>query len=902
MPKKFRNIFLISFLLFLFLFSGDLVSLYVDALWFSEIHQEGVFSKSLLTETGLGAGLGLVFFVFFLFNLLMADRFRALRSWGTWEAQMPLPLLHVLKTRSRTILLFLALAGALISGLQGAGEWRNFLLFLNPVPFGKTDPLLGLDAGFYVFQLPFLIFLQKWIVGVLLVTGVFSLMFYLFKEGVRLNPQGFSIDQGPLRHLVLLGALLFLAWAWGYRLDTYDLLYSHRGVIFGAGYADVNVRLPALNFLFFLSLAASGVMVYTAFRRGTALPLATVAVVLLLQFLGANLLPEMIQKFKVTPNEIFLERPYIESNIEWTRFGYNLNNIEVREFPVAENLTRETLARNETTIKNVRLWDHSPLEVTYRQLQQIRPYYDFINVDNDRYMINGEYRQVTISPRELTYQNLLNRNWINEHLTFTHGYGVTMGPVNRISREGLPEFFIQDIPPASSIPLKITRPEIYYGEIPNEYVFIRTREKEFDYPSSGDTNVYTTYAGQGGVTLSSLGTKILFSAYFGSLKILLSNALNADSRILFFRNIKERVSRLVPFLSLDQDAYMVVTDSGHLVWMLDGYTTSAMLPYSLPAARSGNYIRNSVKITVDAYDGTVLLYISDPDDPIVRSYDRIFPGLFLPMDKMPLDLRGHIRYPVDLFNLQAAVYSTYHMKDPQIFYNKEDLFSIPRKGEKPIEPFYTIMKLPGEAKEEFVLLNSFTPSKRDNMIAWLAARSDEPHYGKLIMYHFPKQKLIYGPRQVEARIDQDAYISQQLSLWNQQGSKVIRGSLLVIPIEDSLIYVEPLYLAAEAKGSIPELRRVIVAYGNQLIMEDTLEGALQSLFGKRAVSAAGLAPSGLKPEPQRLQSQEELGKTALELYRKAQGYLKDGNWTKYGETLGQMEETLKQLSHPESKK
>ncbi|MBI1823504.1 MAG: UPF0182 family protein [Nitrospirae bacterium] len=885
-----KNIMAVGLLILLLFFSGDLISLYVDSLWYSEIHFEQVFSTTILTELKLGTGLAVLFFLMTYVNLLWVYRFKTNRTLGMWQQQLNVPLYHVLKNFFHRVILLVSGIGAFLAGMQGSGEWKGFLLFTHPTAFGKTDPLLGMDYGFYVFKLPFLIFLQHWLFGTLVITLIFVLLFYIFKEGIRINPQGFSIDQQPVQHLSLLGALFFLVMAWGYQIDIYNLLYSKRGMIFGAVYSDVHALLPVLKFLISLAVLASLLMIVSSFRKGYTLPVFIIGIMVLVHFVGENLYPEFVQRFKVAPNEFMLEKPYIENNIESTRFAYNLNKIEVRDFPVEENLSAPVLNRNESTLKNVRLWDHAPLAVTYRQLQQIRPYYDFLDVDNDRYWINGEYRQVTLSPRELTYKNLPIRNWINEHLTFTHGYGVSLGPVNRISKEGLPEFFIKDIPPSSSLSLKITRPEIYYGEIPNEYIFVRTKAKEFDYPS-GDSNIYTTYQGTGGVPLETFGKKLIFSAYFGSLKIILSNDLTSDSRIIFFRNIQERVSKLIPFILLDQDAYMVISDQGRLIWMLDGYTTSSMVPYSQPVSGFGNYIRNSLKVAVDAYDGTIRLFISDPDDPIIQSYAKIYPGLFLPLSDMPSDLRSHIRYPVDMFNLQTYLYSTYHMKDSQTFYNKEDLFNIPRKGDKSMEPYYTIMKLPNENKEEFVLLNSFTPSKRDNMIAWIAARSDEPHYGKLVMYTFPKQKLVYGPRQVEARIDQDAFISQQLSLWNQRGSQVIRGSLLVIPIEDSLLYIEPLYLAAEA-GSLPELRRVIVAYGNKLVMEENLETALQSLFGGKKLTDLPSATLETSPKGATL----SLAKTALEQYQRAQTYLKEGNWTKYGESIHQLEETLHQLA------
>jgi len=497
-----------------------------------------------------------------------------------------------------------------------------------------------------------------------------------------------------------------------------------------------------------------------------------------------------------------------------------------------------------------------------------------------------------LSARELSHAHLPSRIWINEHLTYTHGYGVVFGPVNQVTPEGLPEFFIKDIPPVSTGPLKVARPEIYYGELANDYVFVKTKAQELDYPA-GDQNVYTNYQGKGGVPVSSLWRKLLFSARYATLRIALSNDVTRESRILYHRQIQERVKKIAPFITFDRDVYLVVAQGGRLFWIIDGYTTSNRYPYSEPTGRLGNYIRNSVKAVVDAYDGAVSFYLSSPDDPIILAYAKVFPGLLKPLEAMPEDLRVHIRYPQDLFAVQARMYATYHMQDSQVFYNKEDLLSIPRKAvdgqEREMEPYYTIMRLPGEKKEEFVLLLPFTPNKRDNMRAWLAARSDPPHYGKLIALDFPKAKLVYGPRQIDARIEQDAFISQQLSLWGQRGSQVIRGSLLAIPIEKSLLYVQPLYLAAE-KGSLPELKRVIVAFGNQIAMEETLELSLQRIFGGRptretAQVAVAEVARGEKTPASR----------ALEHYMRSQELLRQGNWAGFGEELKRLESVLKEL-------
>jgi hypothetical protein len=511
-------------------------------------------------------------------------------------------------------------------------------------------------------------------------------------------------------------------------------------------------------------------------------------------------------------------------------------------------------------------------------------------VDNDRYQVNGQYTQVMLSPRELSYADLPSKNWINERLIFTHGNGITFGPVSRISKEGLPEFFVKDIPAVSLADIKVTRPEIYYGELSNDYVVVKTRVPEFSYPTASG-NINTTYAGKGGVPIDSLLKKVLFAARFRTEKILLSSDITAESRILYNRNINERVRSVAPFLRFDGDPYMVVDEKGRLAWIIDAYTYSNRLPYSKPLKGGVNYLRNSVKAVIDAYDGSLSFYISDPNDVLVKVYARIFPGLFKPMAAMPADLRHHVRYPHQFLQVQAAMFAAYHMTDPKVFYNKENLWEIPALGDKPMEPYYTIMKLPGEKEEEYILLLPFTPSKRDNLAAWLTARCDGPNYGKIRAYTFPRDRLIYGPKQIDARINQDSFISQQLTLWNQRGSEVIRGSLLVIPIEKSLLYVQPLFLAAD-KAGLPELKRVIVAFGDQVVMEENLELALQRLFGgkKTAVAATGAVTADIKASP------ATLAREAMSIYEKAVNLQRQGNWAGYGEELRKLEQVLKQMA------
>jgi uncharacterized membrane protein (UPF0182 family) len=605
----------------------------------------------------------------------------------------------------------------------------------------------------------------------------------------------------------------------------------------------------------------------------------------------------LLQRFRVAPNELAAERPFIAHNIRMTREAYGLDRIEEREFAAGEDLDATALRRSTATIENIRLWDHGPLLQTYAQLQEIRTYYKFVDVDVDRYTLNGQYRQVMLSPRELSYSHLQSRTWINERLTFTHGYGLVAGPVNRVTEQGLPEFLAWNIPSAvqHGFPA-IRRPEIYYGELASGYAIVRTRSQELDYPA-GDQNVYAQYAGNGGIPLSSAARKLAFAIRFGELKIVLSNDLGPESRMLMHREVVERIRRIAPFLRLDRDPYLVVTGDGRLVWMLDAYTTSDRYPYADPTPRVGNYIRNAVKVTVDAYHGTVDFYLADASDALIRTLERAFPTLLKPFDAMPADFRAHIRYPEGLFVIQAQKYATYHMRDPQVFYNREDLWALPQRTvggrQEEMEPYFTIMRLPGERKEEFILLTLFNPARRDNMIAWLAAWSDPPNYGGLIVYLFPKQRLVYGPRQVDARIDQDPVISRQLALWNQAGSRVIRGSLLAIPVEQSLIYVQPLYLAAAAQGALPELRRVIGAHGNHIAMEPTLEQSLGRIFGGPFAAAVGAAsPAGLAPATPEVAG---LAQRALQIWNRAQEVLRRGDLAQYGAEQQRLEEALRAL-------
>lgn len=880
----------------LLLFFGQAISLYTDWLWFQELGYTEIFTTTLTFKLVLALVFGGLFFLLLYFNIKLAAHAPRNIRFLEQENAIELPSPELVDPLLQRLLLPAAILMGFFAAPQAASQWQSVLLFFNSVPFGLEDPLFGRDIGFYVFQLPALTALYHWLTFTLGLIFLATAFTYFLYRGVQYTQRGLFLTERARTHLLSLAAFFLVIKSGGYFLDTFELLYSSRGAAFGATYADVYANLPALRILAVLAVIAAGLALLQIYRPGFKYLFVGLGGLILVHMVGLNLYPSFLQRFRVVPNEAVAERPFIERNIEFTRRAYGLDKIESEDFPAEERLTAADLKRNDPTLKNIRLWEHRPLLATYAQLQEIRTYYKFVDVDNDRYLINGTYRQIMLSAREISHQHLPSRIWINEHLTYTHGYGVVFGPVNQVTPEGLPEFFIKDIPPVSVGPLKITRPEIYYGELANDYVFVKTKAQELDYPA-GDQNIYTTYTGSGGVPVSSLWRKLIFSARYATLRIALSNDITRESRILYHRQIQERVGKIAPFITFDQDPYLVIAQGGRLFWIIDGYTTSNRYPYSEPIGKLGNYIRNSVKAVVDAYDGTVNFYLSSPDDPIILAYAKVFPGLLKPLEAMPEDLRAHIRYPEDLFVIQARMYTTYHMQDPQVFYNKEDLLSVPRKAvtgqDREMEPYYTIMRLPGEKKEEFVLLLPFTPNKKDNMRAWLAARSDPPHYGKLIALDFPKAKLVYGPKQIDARIEQDAFISQQLSLWSQRGSQVIRGSMLAIPIEQSLLYVQPLYLAAE-KGSLPELKRVIVAFGNQIAMEETLEQSLQRIFSGRVASVTAQAGQ-VSASPGVAGAEKGLASRALEHYMRSQEFLRQGNWAGYGEELKNVESLLKEM-------
>jgi len=677
-------------------------------------------------------------------------------------------------------------------------------------------------------------------------------------------------------------------------------------VIAGASYVDVHARMPTLRLLIAAALIGAALAAYQAFVHRFWPVLLAVALYGVVA-IGGGVYASIIQRFIVAPNEQVQEIPYIQHNIQATRAAFKLDEVAERSISGETRLTRADLDRNAATIENVPLWNEQPLLDTFSQIQEIRTYYDFVSVDNDRYTINGKYRQVMLSARELNSGSLPSRTWINERLTFTHGYGLALGPVNEVTQpEGLPLLFIRDLPPVSTVDLKVTEPAIYYGEMSNDHVFVKTKTEEFDYPR-GEDNVFAAYRGEGGVALSSVWRRLMFAIRFRSTDTFFSPNLTTESRVMLHRRPLGRASKIAPFLMFDPDPYLAIS-GGRLIWMQDAYTTTSRYPYSTSIAGL-NYIRNSVKVTIDAYHGTTRFHLLDEADPVARTTARVFPTLFRPLSDMPEDLRTRLRYPQQIFAMQAAMFTAFHMTNPAVFYNREDQWDIPAfevgRGQavrmEPMEPYYTIMRLPGEQGPEFIQMLPFTPRQKDNLAAWMVARSDGANYGKLAVFQFPKQTVIFGPRQIAARISQDQVIAPQITLWNQQGSEVIQGTLLVIPIEESLLYIRPLYLRA-ATGKIPELKRVIVAHQNQIVMEETLDEALQRLFprhgGPPPPPAAGQEPAPVETTtpPPAAADAAALAAQARAHYERAMKAQREGNWALYGEEIKRLGEILEKLA------
>jgi uncharacterized membrane protein (UPF0182 family) len=890
----------------LFLGGPSLLRFYTDWLWFGEVGYQQVFTTIVRSEASLFTLTFVIAVVWLVFNLRMAlGSMREGRPIFTTQQgiEVALPGRHQLRTIASAIAMVLS---GLIA-LYASSQWETWVTWQKAMPFGQQDPILGYDISFYVFSIPFLQLIRGIGLTLVIMAALGAGAIYLVSGMFLASPfTALSMTPPVRRHLALLAAVFFLLLAAGAWLGRFELLSHAAGVIYGASYADVHARMPVALVLTVVSaLGALLAVLHGIGRRNWPLPVA-IALYLVVS-LGGEAYATLLQRFVVTPNEQARESPFIRHNIDGTRRAFSLDAAGERALTGDAVLTSEDIARNAPTLQNVRLWDHQPLLDTFGQLQEIRTYYDFASVDNDRYVVNGRPQQVMLSARELNSNSLPNRTWVNERLTFTHGYGLTLGPVNQVTSEGLPVLYVRNLPTETIRDLPISEPSLYFGELSNDYVIVRTRTREFHYPR-GDENVFEQYSGSGGLALESLGRRIMFALRFGAYQIAFNDDITSESRILFHRNIAERVQEIAPFLTFDRDPYLVLAD-GRLYWMYDAYTTSTRYPYSTPAG-GVNYIRNSVKVVIDAYNGTTTFYTADARDPVLATYANVFPGMFKPLSEMPASLHAHIRYPEDMFALQASVFATYHMTEPAVFYNREDQWEVPTiddsgDAQALMQPYYTVMTLPGERDAEFIQMLPFTPRRKDNLAAWLVARSDAAHYGEIRVFEFPKQKVVFGPRQVVARINQDQMISPQITLWNQQGSQVTWGTLMVIPIEESLIYVRPLYLRGVG-GRIPELTRVVVVHQDQIVMEQTFEGALARLFGgagapprgqptaTASTSAQPAAPAAAAaggPSPPAAGLAEE----AQAHYQRAIDAQRAGDWAKYGEEIRALGQTLDRM-------
>jgi uncharacterized protein len=866
--------------------------LYTDWLWFGEVSYTSVFVKMLWARIRASSVGSTIIGVFLLLNLLYARRVPAVPQGKDLEDRVD-RILELEPPRIPYVLWAISVLVSWVSGIYLVNNWLTIERFLNAVPFGFNDPIFGRDAGFYVFKLPFFWLCYQVFFWLMVVTGLTSLFVYLVRGAIGRVRSTIVVQPAARRHLYFLVCAALVMKAAGYWLDILRLVYSPRGVVFGASYTDMHAELPALQAAIGLCLAGSVLVGLFSRRRTDRAALITVGTIFVLVIVLRFGYTTLVQQVVVGPDEIAKERPYIQNNITMTRRAFHLENIDERSYEATEFLKRDDIDKNRETVENVRMWDWRPLKQTFGQLQEMRLYYTFNDVDVDRYMLNSQYKQVCLAVREMNQENLAEqaKTWVNRHLKFTHGHGLVVSPANEVGSQGMPIFYLKDIPPQALSPeLIVTRPEIYYGELAQDYVIVGAVEDEFDYPL-GDQNVMTRYQGGGGIPCGSIAKRLAFTLRFRNYEILLSRAITSQSKILFNRDLKTRVSEVAPFLLLDEDPYPVIY-GGRVVWLYDAYTTSDAFPYSQPSPKGMNYIRNSVKATVDAYDGTLKFYLFDPTDPMAQCYSKMFPSLFSPYEDMPDALKKHIRYPADLFEIQAEMYISYHMQDPTVFYNKEDLWSIPPHGkeghEMKSESYNMIMRLPGEERSEYVSLMTFTPLRKQNMIAWLAARSDAPNYGHILLYKFPKERLVFGPTQVDARIDQDADISPRLTLWGQLGSRVIRGNLRVLPLNGSVLYIEPLYLQA-TENKLPELKRVLVVYGDKVVMEESLDIALNTIFGKSAESMA------VNDRPGAM-SLKDLSRRILELLQEARLKSQTGDWAGYGRALTEMSDKMKELS------
>jgi uncharacterized membrane protein (UPF0182 family) len=952
---------LLGAIVVLLLFATRVANFYTDVLWFESINYVHVFWTLLTTRLGIGVAAALVVFGVLAGNLLLAKRLAPPYRIPSPQEEGIERYRESLEPFARPLLLGVALVIGGLSGLALSASWATVLLWANRVPFGMDDPQFGRDVGFFVFELPFLELVNSWAFTSLALTIALTAVAHYLFGGIRPQSPGQKITPQVNVHLSVLLAALVAVRAWGFVLDQYLLSYSQRGTVTGLSFTDVNAQLLAYQLLAIIAAVCVVLFLINVRFRGWLLPAGGVGILVVAALVLSGIYPAVIQRLQVDPQELPQERQFIERNLEMTRFGFGLDDVETSAFPAAESLDDAQVVSNTPTLESLRLWDPATLQTTYQQLQEFRPYYDFRDVDVDRYVLadsqgDDRLQQVMIGVREISERDLpaTARTWQNERLFFTHGYGLVASDVSTARGDGQPVFLVNDIPPQGVERLQVENPRIYFGENPPEYSIVNTAQPELDYPTEAGGQVLFDYDGVDGVGTGSPLRRLAFALRYAEPNFVLSDLIEPRSRILFNRNIRQRVEAVAPFLKLDHDPYPVAVD-GRIKWIQDAYTTTDMIPYSQridlgaltvsdqrqfvtvqdpntgeliireqTVERPGltgqaNYIRNSVKAVIDAYDGTIELFVVDEEDPIIAAWQGVFPESFSDVDEASEQLQSHFRYPEDMFRVQAELYRTYHIPEADEFYTKEDAWDIPidaafaqnqqaaqtaSRGERSMRPYYLLMRLPGEEEEEFALIQPFNPAARPNLIGWLAARSDGDALGQLRAYLMPPDRTVFGPQQVQARIDQDGAVAQQITLWNQSGSRVIYGNLLVIPVDDALLYVQPLFLRAQ-QSQIPELRKVVLVLGDEVVMEDTLAEALGGLFGAAAPGVEGIAGApdvGVgAPDPVEGDAEQAIDprvasliRQALEAFVEAETALRAGDLATYAERTRAAAELLQQ--------
>ena len=889
---------------------------FTNYLWFDSVNLNSVWIKILLTKGALVGATSLIAFIFIFTNLRLAVRATPVMDiFESFESQDPLSRFRAwTNERFLRYRLWGSIGLSLFLGAGASQLWEQVLLFLNQQSFGVTDPVFQADVSRYVFGLPLYRLFVSWGFQLVIFTSLIIVLFFVATGALQLRQGRLpEVSSGAKAHLSVLLAFIAILKAFAYRLDSMELLYSPRGKVFGASYTDVIAHLPALNLLILISLFGAVLLLVNIKRRGWLLPATAISLWLAVSIIVGGLVPAAIQRFRVVPDELNKELPYVENHIDYTRLAYGLDSIEEKSFAASPDLSQDDISNNKQTVDNIRLWDPTVLAETYSQLQEIRAYYALQEVDVDRYRINGELTQVMVAARELDQTNLPAVGWVNERLQYTHGFGVVFSPANNVASQGQPDFYVKGVPATTTVAeLEVEQPRIYFGESADsvEYVVVNSLQDEVDYPLSteGQSVAYTNYSGDGGVGIGSFFRRLGFALRYSELNLLISNQLSDDSKLIMERNIVSRVKKAAPFLYTDNDPYLALID-GNLFWIIDMYTVSDKYPYAQPAdtrrinENSGlpvnfNYLRNSVKAVVNAYDGTMNFYVVDENDPIMTAYNDIFPDLFSPKSEMSSELLDHIRYPEDLFTIQSDMYRDYHMTDPRVFYADEDPWVIPSdssttprvatlRGEfteigfKPMLPYYLLMSLPGETDLSYLIFQPFNPENRPNMQSFLVADADPENYGQLIDFRLPKGEFVDGPSQVATRINQDPDISQIFTLLDQQGSSVIKGNLFVVPINQSILYYQPIYLQGE-QNPLPEFKFVVVVFQDRIIMSETLSEALASIFGDELISDVVEESEGESPL--------DLLAKATTAFEQAQEQLQKGNLGKYQELIDQAQQ------------